>query len=220
MSEPIGSPKGRLMMEFFVVIAGVLAALGAESWWSDREARAYEEEIREDMLQEFRVNLSILDADLAENEVVLAGVRAVVEMEPELISGLSNDEVHTRFDPLLGSSYAGFDPAMGVARALVAGGDLAAITDRALRLRLAEWAARLDEKQRFTFNSTDFFLNHLSPRLAALGSDGNWTGSERSEVQALLRVHLSLVETLVRNQLTLREVADGVVRYLSGENGG
>ena len=219
MSEPIGGAKARLLMEFFVVIAGVLAALAAESWWSNREAHAYELDLREDMLEEFRVNLSILDADLAENAVVLAGVRATVEMEQGTIHGLSNREVHTRFDSLLGSSYAGFDPAMGVARALVQSGDLATISDRALRLQLAEWAARLDEKQRFTLNSTDFFLNHLSPRIAAMGSDGTWTASERSEVQALLRVHLNLVETLVVNQVKLREVAEGVVSHLASDEG-
>ena len=214
-----GQGRGRLVVEFIVIVAGVLVALAAESWWSERQARAYEDELRGDMLDEFEVNRSILKNDLAENAGVMRGVRDIVEMSPDVIERLSDSEVDEHLRPLVGSSYAGFDPAMGVARALVQSGDLAAIADRELRLLLAEWSARLDEKQRFTLNSTDFFLNHLNPRIAVLGSDRSWTAAERLEIQELLRLHLMLLETLVTNQERLLEVADHIVDHLGGADG-
>ena len=55
---------GRLVIEFSVIVLGVFVALAAESWWSDREERTFERELREDMVAEFAGNRAILEADL------------------------------------------------------------------------------------------------------------------------------------------------------------
>ena len=219
MSDQMGGDgRGRLAVEFFVIIAGVLVALTAESWWSGREARAFERELLEDMVEEFRANISILDSDLAENAGALQRLQLITEMEPEELVAAPLAEMRAHFDVVANLWYAGFDPAMGAVRALVESGDLAVLSDRDLRLQLAEWAALLDERQRFTQNSTDFLLFHVTPRLAAMGRDGSWARFERTEAQALLRVHLAAMRQVIDNQEALRALAEEIVSYLVAQN--
>ena len=40
---------GKLAVEFSIIVAGVLVALIAESWWSEREDRQFERDLIEDM---------------------------------------------------------------------------------------------------------------------------------------------------------------------------
>ncbi len=67
--EDRGMPRRstELAQEFVVILIGVFLALAAESWWSEREDRRLEREIREDMIAEFETNIRILEADLATN---------------------------------------------------------------------------------------------------------------------------------------------------------
>ena len=58
----------KLAAEFSVIVAGVLVALFAETWWSERDSRKIEEELVIDMADEFEVNVTILKTDLAYNE--------------------------------------------------------------------------------------------------------------------------------------------------------
>jgi|GEM_PF-4952506 len=57
-----------LLQEFIVIVIGVFVALAAESWWSERQDRRIQREIREDMVAEFEANIRILEADLVANE--------------------------------------------------------------------------------------------------------------------------------------------------------
>lgn len=71
MSTPPPLPLGRrlrkLVVEVLVIGVGVFVALAAETWWSEREERAFERELRVDMVAEFHAKLRILEADLANN---------------------------------------------------------------------------------------------------------------------------------------------------------
>jgi hypothetical protein len=54
----------KLTAEFSVIVAGVLVALFAEAWWSERDNKQFEDELVSDMAEEFRFNVAILDQDL------------------------------------------------------------------------------------------------------------------------------------------------------------
>jgi hypothetical protein len=49
-------------------VVGVFVTLAAESWWSTREERLCERELRADMVAEFETNPGILDTDLATDD--------------------------------------------------------------------------------------------------------------------------------------------------------
>ena len=69
MSAPLSRKGARtLFIEFLIIVIGVFIALAAESWWSEREDRLRESDIREDIVAEFAANIRILEADIAVNE--------------------------------------------------------------------------------------------------------------------------------------------------------
>jgi hypothetical protein len=212
-SSPRGARLPRLAGEFAVIVVGVLVALVAESWWSERDERRYEAELRADMLEEFRTNLEIVAADLEENAVVADLLNQVAEM--------GDGELLTRPDSAFAFfasgdlSWAGFDPMMGSAQALVQSGNLGAIADRALRLRLSNWSGLLDEKTRFTLQAVTFQSQIVLPSAARFGADEVWTPDERRELRSLLRTLRDRQRLVIENQLRLQASARALVDYLS-----
>jgi hypothetical protein len=203
-----------MVLEFAALVVGVFIAVAAESWWSDREARAYEQSVRRDMVEDFEVNLRILDDDINTNDTVMADLRALGSMSLEELRGMSAPEARTRLSATAALGSAGFDPSMGAAQALVQSGNLGIVSDPRLRAQLAAWSALLQEKQRFSEQHTAFVLLQVVPRLAAMEADGAWSQEERVEAQALLTVKLNTVELIHRNQRALREVAESVLALL------
>ena len=204
---------GRMAGEFLVIVVGVLVALVAESWWSERDERRYEAELRQDMLEEFRTNLEIVNADLEENAAVAALFNRFAEMgETELAA-----QPDSAFDFFASGdlTWAGFDPMMGSAQALVQSGNLGAIADRDLRLRLSTWSGLLDEKTRFTANAVAFQSQIVLPSAAGFGADLAWTPAERRELRSLIRTLRDRQQLVIENQLRLQASAEALVEYLS-----
>lgn len=125
----------RLVGEFAVIVVGVFLALAAESWWSEREERAYERDVRQDMLEEFEANLAILESDLAANDTSRARIASFVDLDARELASMSSTQVSATIGSWL--DWAGFDPEMGSAQALVESGNIGAIGDRGLRLLLS-----------------------------------------------------------------------------------
>ena len=198
--------------EFFVIVVGVFVALAAETWWSEREERAYEQDLRQDMLAEFEANLRILEADLAVNDTARARIASFVDRDDRELQSMSSAQVTATIGDWL--DWAGFDPEMGSAQALVESGNIGAIADRGLRLRLSRWAGLLEEKRRFNLQAVDFQMHRVAPVVARASSDRDWSEPERREVRALLR-NLGVLQDGVRgNQVRLREAAEEILAYL------
>lgn len=206
----------KFSIEFAVIVAGVLLALVAESWWSERDERTYERDLRKDMAEEFRENLLILESDLAINQAIVA--------ELKRLAALSDDELlslpDSAFEPWFREEmdWAGFDPMMGNTQALVQSGNLSAIADRNLRLRLSIWAGLLEEKTRFTRNAVTFQGLVFTPATAKFGADGVWSGTERREFLSLLRTMLYRVQTTIENQIRLKAAAEELVLYIQQQS--
>lgn len=195
----------RLLAEFAVIVVGVLVALVLESWWSGREDRVFERELRADMASEFRENLAVLQADLKENEGAAQTLRQFVSLSDEALDQLPD----TAFAIWGVGTYAWdvFDPVVGSARAVVSSGNLGVISDRELRALLSRWSSLMEEKQRFSTNATRYYVDTLSPRAFALGADRLWTTEERREIRAYI-VRLQRLQALeIRNQEDLRDAA-------------
>ena len=100
------------------------------------------------MVAELDANPCILAADLAANDTARARIsRFTAYEEGELLSLSSGEVTATIGGGLL--DWAGFDPEMGAAQALVESGNVGAIGDRELRLLLSRWAGFLKERRRF-----------------------------------------------------------------------
>lgn len=202
----------RLFGEFVVVLLGVLLALAAESWWSEREDRRFERELREDMLAEFEANIRILESDLAVNDtsrVRLSFLNGLGEAE---LMELSPEELTNRLSGYL--DWAGFDPEMGIVQALVESGNVGAVNDRILRLHLSRWAGQLEEKRRFNLQAVDFQNQVVVPSVARVAADMNWTEAERREIQDLFENLTLLQQGVIENQERLLSTALEIQQYL------
>ena len=144
----------KLVFEFTIIVVGVFVALAAESWWSEREERQFEREIREDMIVEFESNIRILDADIAENEEAGNLIGMLNALDDEALLTLDDNKLSEQVVPYL--RWAGFDPEMGSVQAFVENGNVGAISDRQLRLLLARWSGLLVKNRRVNLQAVDF----------------------------------------------------------------
>ena len=143
---------GQLAAEFLVIVIGVFVALAAESWWSEREERQFERELLRDMVAEFEQNIRILEQDLAANAESSAHFRSLAELDDSALQAIDNVTMGNRYGVF--PSWAGFDPELGAAQALVQSGNLNVISDPELRLMMSEWSGLLVTSRRFTVQAT------------------------------------------------------------------
>lgn len=206
----------KLFSEFAVIVVGVFVALAAESWWSEREERRFEREIREDMFVEFQSNIRILDADIAENEEAEKRIGSLNDLDDDALLAITDTQFSEQFAPYL--TWAGFDPEMGSVQALVENGNVGAISDRELRLLLARWAGLLEKRRRINLQAVDFQHREVMPIIARASSDGVWSDGERRELQTLLGSLSTLHGYVLINQHELREAAIDILSFLRVED--
>lgn len=205
---------GKLAVEFSIIVAGVLVALIAESWWSEREDRQFERELIEDMAVEFGANVSILEEDMVANRVLLKRMADFLAMPAETILALSDTEFESiLFVPVSLAVVSIFDPAMGITQALVQSGELPRIKDRSLRLHMANWSALLQEGQRFSRNSVQGIFE-LRAVIAEARSDGRWSANERLELQYRMEFPELLAGLVLQNQNRLHVEAAKITELL------
>jgi hypothetical protein len=216
MSNKRLKPGRKLMVEFVVIVTGVFIALAAESWWSERENRRIERELREDIIVEFESNIQILDADIAENEESRKRIGMLNGLSDEALLALDDSMLSEQFEPYL--QWAGFDPEMGSIQAFVDSGNVGTISDRELRLLLSRWAGLLEKRRRVNLQAVDFQHREVLPAIARASSDRIWTINERRELRTLLG-HLYTVHFFVLdNQLQLRQAAYDIQSFLREED--
>lgn len=203
--------------EFGLIVAGVLVALLAESWWSERQDRFVEKQILVDAATEFRQNIEILDEDISANsEVYDYLLRMEAMSDPELFA-LSDIEasdllaIENQFD-------SAFDPAIGSVDALVRGGDLRLITDYELRGHLARWSALLAQSSRMSLIHTDIQIGSLYMLVPAFEADGKWSNEERRHIKIMLMNMVATLEMNMETQTELRATAQRVLERLAEMN--
>jgi len=203
-------------VEFAIIVAGVFVALAAETWWSEREERQFEREIREDMIVEFEANIRILDADITENEEARNRIGMLDDLNDDALLALDDSNISEQLVPYL--QWAGFDPEIGSIQAFIENGNVGAISDRQLRLLLSRWSGLLVKNRRVNLQAVDFQHIAVQPFVAHASSDQAWSRSERWELRALLSQLLTLQGFVLDNQRKLREAATDILTFLRAEN--
>jgi hypothetical protein len=201
-----------LLQEFIVIVIGVFVALAAQSWWSEREDRRIEREIREDIVAEFEANIRILEADLAANEGARPGMAILEGLSNEALMALTDEQMTGILSPPF--DWAGFDPAMGTVQALVESGNLAVVSNREMRLGLARWTGLLENNRRFNLQAVQFHQREVVPSFARAAADGRWSAGERRELQIQLSQFVNLFDTTVDNQRQLLATAQDIREFL------
>ena len=203
---------GRMSREFIVIVIGVFVALAAESWWSEREDRQLERDLRLDMITEFEANVTTLENDIARNLELTAQVRTLIASEADSIATLPDAALIERLEQIY--LVAGFDPELGAAQALVDSGNIIAIADRDLRLRMTRWSGLLATDKRFSLQIASYALQSLVPAIATASSDGTLSSEERETLRQLLRTKLLLHDIIVESQRRLLGTAQDLHAYL------
>jgi hypothetical protein len=205
----------RLISDFAVIVIGVFVAVAAESWWSERENRSYERELREDMVAEFASNVQILESDISQNSEARKHIGFLAGLSNEDLEALSDNRLSEHLIPTL--NWAGFDPEMGSAQALVESGSVGAIGDRDLRLLMASWAGLLEANRRFNLQAVSFQDNVLRLEIARAGADELWSSQERQRLQILFSTMALLHVIVVNNQRRMLDTAKQIHDYLTHE---
>jgi len=195
--------------EFGLIVVGVLVALLAESWWSEREDREAERQILVDAVAEFQENFEILDADIATNTVVFDALLKIENMPDIKLLALTDDEASELF-AIEKQIDAAFDPAIGSIDALVRSGDLRLIRDRTLRLHLARWSALLTRAERMELQHTQLMYGGVLRSVPAFEADGKWTNVERREIRELVAISKLTLEMSMETMTELRATASEV----------
>jgi hypothetical protein len=203
-------------VEFTIIVVGVFVALATETWWSEREERQFEREIREDMIVEFEANIRILNADIAENEEARNRIGMLDSLDDDALLALDDSKISEQLVPYL--QWAGFDPEIGSIQAFIENGNVGAISDRQLRLLLSRWSGLVVKNRRVNLQAVDFQHVALQPLVARAGSDQVWSSSERRELRALLSYLLALQGFVLNNQRELREAATDILTFLRHEH--
>lgn len=206
----------QLTREFAIVVVGVFVALAAESWWSEREDRRFEREVREDMLVEFESNARILETDIAYNELARERIASLPTLSDESLFLIPDNVLSSKFGSGNFTS-AGFDPEMGIAQALLGSGNLGAVEDRDLRLRLSRWGGLVEQCRRKNIVAVELDLD-LTPQIVKAGSDLHWSETERRQLRALVGNMLQYFDIRVSCQHELLDEVQILLAYLSETN--
>ena len=142
--------------DLVVVVVGILVALWLESWWQDLGDRREEQQILEDLREEFAANAEELTDRLQTWRIV----RQNKIDAHQLMGGPINDETVSALEEILNRSGAGgrffFDPRHGQLTSVINSGKLGLISNPDLRAMIADWPAAVADHD---FDE-DLFISH------------------------------------------------------------
>jgi hypothetical protein len=133
-------PWKRLFAELAVIVAGVLIALAADSWWEKRQERQRAEQYLRQLLVDFRQTERGLQNSIEGDTRTLESATKVIERAYRGRFGLA-DSLQ------MPSGYQQFTPLTGTLTALVQGGDLRLLKGDSLRFALIAYAAMIQETE-------------------------------------------------------------------------
>lgn len=134
------------LREFAIIVAGVLCALAAQSWWQASEERRREQDYLRQLFEDTRENERRLDAAIAVDSVAGASVSRLAET---LFGSAPLPPPDTMIALFRGEAFASsdFQPLTGSYGALLMAGDLRLIRSDSLRAMLVSYAATLEYEQ-------------------------------------------------------------------------
>jgi hypothetical protein len=131
-------PWKRLAAELAVIVVGVLIALGADSWWEQRQEGRRAEAYLEQLLVDFRATERAI-------QQAIAGDTRKFESAGLVVDRATRGQMPPADSLELPTGYHEFSPLTGTLTALVQGGDLRLIDNDTLRYKLVAYASAIDE---------------------------------------------------------------------------
>ncbi len=136
----VSLPWKRLIAELAVIVAGVLIALGADSWWEQRQERRRANEYLQQLLVDFRGTERQL-------QNAIAGDTKKLELASRVIDRAFRGQLPPIDSLELPTGYHFFHPLTGTLTALVEGGDLRLLDGDTLRFELVAYSSLIDQTE-------------------------------------------------------------------------
>lgn len=141
-----GGRLRRGLAEFFLIVAGVSVALGADALWEYRSELDREREYLEQIRADLTANIGSLEEALSSEAMTESAVQSAIDA---VVSGgpIAPDSVQLWLHERRGLSYA--DPRLltGTIDALVNTGDLRLVRDASIRQGLVSYLPRIEQDQ-------------------------------------------------------------------------
>jgi hypothetical protein len=154
----VSLPWKRLLAELAVIVAGVLIALGTDSWWERRQEHRQAEEYLQQLLVDFR-----------QTERQLQNAIGGDTRKFEFAAGVVDRAFRGQFPPAdsldLRTGYDFFAPLTGTVTALVQGGDLRLLRSDTLRFELVAYSSLIDDIET-VLRHTETMIWNSTERLA------------------------------------------------------
>ena len=151
-------PWKRLVAELAVIVAGVLIALGADSWWERRQERRQAEVYLRQLLVDFRETERRLQNTITGDSTTF-----------QLASRVVDRAIRGQFPPTdsleLPTGYHFFRPVTGTLTALVQGGDLRLLDGDTLRFELVTYSSLIEESET-VLRHMETLIWHSTERIA------------------------------------------------------
>jgi hypothetical protein len=220
----------KLIAELAVIVAGVLIALGADSWWEQRQERRRAEEYLEQLLVDFRATERQIQSAIAGDTRTFESASRVIDRA-----------YRGRFPPTdsleLPTGYHQFRPLTGTLTALVQGGDLRLLDSDTLRFELVAYSATVDEietvlrhTEAMIWNSTEHVIlaraRHSQSALRRAANDGSGWGQvdvtgalNDPEIISALQVQATASQIRLFNLRHLEKPTSQLIRLIQAELG-
>ncbi len=146
-------------VEFFIVVAGIFVGLQVDSWNTERSDRHKERVVLDQLYSDFTENAASLNVYADRHDQMVEGLKFALD---SMTRGELPDADVPRFRQAFVSMYQlpSASTTMGGYDMLIASGDLALITDDALKLRIARLSADLDEESSLLAYFREFSLSN------------------------------------------------------------
>ena len=226
----VSLPWKRLVAELAVIVAGVLIALAADSWWEQRKERRQAEEYLQQLLNDFR-----------QTERQLKNAIGGDTRKFESASRVIDRAYRGHFPPAdsldLPTGYDFFLPPTGTLTALVQGGDLRLLDSDTLRFELVAYASLVDDiktvlrhSETMIWNSTERIIlgraRHSQSALRRATNDVSAWGQvdvagtlNDPEVISALQVQAAASQIRIFNLGRLEEPTGRLIRLIQAELG-
>jgi hypothetical protein len=158
-------PLPRIFAEGAAIVVSILLAFWIDAWWDDRQESENEKVLLAALAEEFREKLETLTVRRSFNEEILSSTTALIRASVETDYSLTAAEVDEHLAKLWWYNVE-HEWETAVLDAVIAGGDLTAISNPTLRMNLAKWPVAFRVIRRRVGRDEEYFKNVLMPYLS------------------------------------------------------
>ena len=138
-------PWLRVFAEGVVIVGSILLAFGIQALWDGRVDRREEAESLQALHADFLGTVEELDRVAGSHRLRLAAASELLGISAPGLRALARDSLQTLLR--LSTRTTTIDPPIATLKSLIASGELALISDKVLRSRLAGWNGLLDDHE-------------------------------------------------------------------------